>query len=119
MKKRLLVIMSKKGKYLAEFKTNGPKILAYSAGWTNRFDQALTVDWDHIKDDDENTGELKLWAEAIGGKLVVIDIDYRVTELDSGEERVEFQETEGEADDILRSFLRKALREDHGGFDDD
>ena len=117
MKKRLLAIMSKKGKYLSEFKNNGPQILAYSAGWTNRFDQALTVDWDNIKDNDKNTAELKLWAEAVGGKLVVIHIDYKVAELDSGKEREEFQKSEEE--DLLRGLLRKAFEDGFGGHEDE
>ena len=91
MKKRLLAIMGKSGKYLAEFEPNGGRVLAYDTNWHEAFEHALKVDWDAIKDDEANTQRLKYWADSVEAKLVVIEIDYQVTELESGKPREEYK----------------------------
>lgn len=90
MKKRLLAIMNENGKYLAEFEANDGRVLAYTTNWHEAFEHALKVDWDAIKDDEANTQRLKYWADSVEAKLVVIEIDYQVTELESGKPREEY-----------------------------
>lgn len=86
MKKRLLAIMHKNGKYLAKCETKKNGVLAYGAHLTNDFEHALVVDWDEIKNNDKNTESLRKWADAVDGKLVVISIDYTVAELGEDED---------------------------------
>lgn len=90
MKKRLLAIMNENGKYLAEFEVNDGRVLAYTTNWHEAFEHALKVDWDAIKDGEANTQRLKYWADSVEAKLVVIEIDYQVTELESGKPREEY-----------------------------
>ncbi len=97
MKKRLLAVMSDNGKYLSDFEPNDGRVLAYKTNWQRSFEHALKVDWDAIKDDEENTKKLKLWADSVGGKLVIIEMDYQVTELETGEEREEYVDRIGNA----------------------
>ena len=97
MKKRLLAIMNENGKYLAEFEANDGRVLAYTTNWHEAFEHALKVDWDAIKDDEANTQRLKYWADSVEAKLVVIEIDYQVTELESGEDREEYVDRIGNA----------------------
>ncbi|WP_373815540.1 hypothetical protein [Jeotgalibaca porci] len=97
MKKRLLAIMNENGKYLAEFEANDGRVLAYTTNWHEAFEHALKVDWDAIKDDEANTQRLKYWADSVEAKLVVIEIDYQVTELETGEDREEYVDRIGNA----------------------
>ena len=97
MKKRLLAIMNDNGKYLAEFEANDGRVLAYTTNWHEAFEHALKVDWDAIKDDEANTQRLKYWADSVEAKLVVIEIDYQVTELETGEDREEYVDRIGNA----------------------
>ena len=97
MKKRLLAIMNENGKYLAEFEANDGRVLAYTTNWHEAFEHALKVDWDAIKDDEANTQRLKYWADSVQGKLVVIEMDYQVTELETGEDREEYVDRIGNA----------------------
>lgn len=100
MKKRLLAIMNENGKYLAEFEANDGRVLAYTTNWHEAFEHALKVDWDAIKDDEENTKRLKFWADSVEGKLVVIEMDYQVTELESGKPREEYKSPDLDLDEI-------------------
>ena len=93
MKKRLLAIMKPDGRYLSEFETRGNNVLSFGARWTDGLERALLVDWDKIKDDEENTAMLRKWADVVDGKLVVIEMDYRIKELDSNDSREECNET--------------------------
>lgn len=97
MKKRLLAIMNENGKYLAEFEANDGRVLAYTTNWHEAFEHALKVDWDAIKDDEANTQRLKYWADSVEAKLVVIEMDYQVNELETGEEREEYVDRIGNA----------------------
>lgn len=123
MKKRLLAIMNNNGKYLAEFEPSGGRVLAYTTSWHEAFEHALKVDWDAIEDDEENTKRLKFWADSVEAKLVVIEMEYQVTELESGEPREEciaFADFASGAEEIgdLINMLKKAGAFDVDDFDE-
>ena len=98
MKKRLLAIMNEKGLYLEEFKPNNNKVLAFGARFVSDFEHALTVNYDEVKGDLENTRKLIKWATLCKGELVVIEIDYQVKELKTDKIREEFDASKEEAE---------------------
>lgn len=110
MKKRLLAIMNEKGLYLEDFKPNNNKVLAFGAGFVSDFEHALTVNYDEVGDDLENTRELIKWATLCKGELVVIEIDYQVKELKTDKTREEFDASEEETGfEKMTQDLLKAL----------
>lgn len=122
MKKQLLAIMNENGKYLTEFKTRTGNVLSFEAGWNSEFQHGLTVDWDVVKDDEENTEGLKRWAKILDGELVVIEIDYQVKELDSGELRDEYSAKSIKSSEGYKEFEKMMdgiLGINRGGNDDE